>query len=931
MSQAQIKELEDLLLRMDENNAPSEDIRFIVSELNALTSVETPETPATREPKGRGEIAQAKKQEAIDNVSKQARVDPMGTLGAISQGVNKGIFNLLDLPGDIVNLAIGEVNRLNGGSYIPPQMNVTDAADLATKWLTGTPVVTAAEAPIAEIDTAFERILSKGAEYATEGAVGAATLGPRLAQAGATMIATRPAASTVAAETALGASAGTGAGVAREIAPESAAGELVGALAGGFTPSAANKLKEVVVKQAEDAYLPLTEAGVYRRTAETFQEVATDPETAISNIERNRLILEDAGVDPSTVTTAQLVEDPALSATLKALSSDYNAVNNAIARGRADNTQLIVNNLKKEIPKSKTGVDVVTSANKYVTSAVNDLNDQIDLARNELDRLQGEGRDFATDEESLKFVAATQEAYDAAKKTENEMWSAVGKKEPLNLQPLKTAITKLERAARKEAIPDAQVPSGIYKQKAKMGTKKVDGKTVQLRNDFGFLSGYRSSVLQDMRAARAAGESNKLRLLSEVEKEISKFIDKAGSKDAYRAASAYTRAIRDNFNKGTLGRLLQVNVDQEARLAPEAALETIVKRGGKGAAEAERVQRLATGRSTTGVELPAAPATAELTAEALRDKFYGTTRKESFFKGYGPMLRQFPGLSTELRTVADAIETVAQDIASKEGRIASLTDKNKTSVAALLNADPENIYPVVSGMTRDDIRRLNQVATVDGVEQGLQAVVLDEFLTKLRTRTASDWAEGFKSLDFVIETDLGFKKLFEEVLTPAQQASLRRLDRIAEISFKDPTKGFTDKEAAEVAASPLVEGLASMLALNITAKFTSGAGALAVANRSSKAARDVLNKLTRTQSQRLIEQALLDPDVLIGLLRAQAKAKTPEAAANQVRAYLLTAGIDVGQEAEKAPEVTQEPVVRNVPMGGQGSRQQRQAGMLTGQ
>jgi hypothetical protein len=930
MSQAQIKELEDLLLRMDENNAPSEDIRFVVSELNALSSVETPETPAARKPKGRGEISQAKKQEAIDNVSQQARVDPMGTLGAISQGVNKGIFNLLDLPGEVVNLAIDGVNSLAGGSYIPPQMNVTDAVDLATEWLTGTPVVTAAEAPIAEIDTAFERILSKGAEYATEGAVGAALVGPRLAKAGATMLGGRPVAP-AAAEGLLGLSAGTGAGVAREIAPESAGGELVGALVGGFTPSAANKLKEVVVKQAEDAYLPLTEAGVYRRTAETLQEVATDPETAISNIERNRLILEDAGIDPSTVTTAQLVEDPALSSTLKELSSDYNVVNKAIARGRADNTQFIVNNLKKEIPKSKTGVDVVTSANKYVTSAVNDLNDQIDLARNELDRLQGEGRDFATDEESLKFVAATQEAYDAAKKTENEMWSAVGKKEPLELQPLKTAILRLERNARKEAIPDAQVPSGIYKQRAKMGTKKVDGKTVQLRNDFGFLSGYRSSVLQEMRKARAAGEGNTLRLLSEVEKEIAKFIDRAGSKDAYRAASAYTRSIRDNFNKGTIGRLLQVNVDQEARLAPEAALETLVKKGGKGAAEAQRVQRLATGETPTGVELPAAPATAKLTMEALRDKFYGSPRKESFFKSYGPMLRQFPGLSTELRTVSDAIETVAQDIASKEGRVASLRDRQVTSVAALLNADPENIYPTISGMTRDDIRRLNQVVKVDGVEQGLQAVVLDEFLNKLRTRTASDWADGFKSLDFVIETDLGFKKLFEEVLTPAQQASLRRLDRIAEISFKDPTEGFTDKEAAELAASPLMEGLASMLALNMTSKFTSGAGALAVANRSSKAARDVLNKLTRTQSQRLIEQALLDPDVLIGLLKIQTKAKTPEASANQVRAYLLTAGVDVGQETEKAPEVTEEPVVRNVPMGGQGSRQQRQAGMLTGQ
>ena len=339
MSQAQIKELEDLLITMEKAGAPANEMRFVLSELDSL--VETPETPDAKKPKGRGEIAQAKKQKAINNVSEQARVDPAGTIYAISQGINQGIFNLLDLPGDIVNLAIDSVNGLAGGTYIPPQMNVTEAADLATEWLTGTPVVTAAEAPIAEIDTAFERILSKGAEYATEGAVGAALVAPRLARAGATMLGGRPVAP-AAAEGLLGASAGTGAGIAREIAPESAAGELVGALAGGLTPSAANKVKEIVVKQAEDAYLPLTEAGVYRRTAETFQEVATDPETAIAKIQENRLLLENAGIDPSTVTTAQLVEDPALSATLKALSSDYNVVNNAIAKGRSDNTHLLL-------------------------------------------------------------------------------------------------------------------------------------------------------------------------------------------------------------------------------------------------------------------------------------------------------------------------------------------------------------------------------------------------------------------------------------------------------------------------------------------------------------------------------------------------------------------------------------------------------------
>jgi len=420
-------------------------------------------------------------------------------------------------------------------------------------------------------------------------------------------------------------------------------------------------------------------------------------------------------------------------------------------------------------------------------------------------------------------------------------------------------------------------------------------------------------------------------LLSEVEKEISKFIDVAGSKDAYRSASAYTRSIRDNFNKGTIGRLLQVNVDQEARLAPEQALEAIIKKEGRGAAEAKKVQRLAKGRPTVGPALPTAPATAELVMEGLRDKFYGTTRKETFFSNYKPMLSKFPGLGKELKNIADEIETVSQALASQEGRVASLTDKNKTSVAALLDADPEKIYPVLKQLSRTEIRQLNQVVKADKVEEGLQAVVLDEFLNKLRTRTADDWSQGFKSLDFVMETDVDFKQLFEEVLTPAQQASLRRLDKIAEISFKDPTKGFTDKEAAEVAASPLVEGLASMLALNITAKFTSGAGALAVANRSSKAARDVLNKLTRTQSQKLIEQALLDPDVLIGLLKAQTKAKTPEAAADQIRAYLLTAGVDAAKEQQEETEkVSEEPVVRNIPRGGQMARQERQRGMLTG-
>ena len=118
MSQAQIKELEDMLLDISANDGDLADMEFLLSEIDALTG--TLDKDTAKKPKGRGEIAQANKQKAINNVSEQARVDPAGTIYAISQGINQGIFNLLDLPGDIVNLAIDGVNGLAGGTYIPP-------------------------------------------------------------------------------------------------------------------------------------------------------------------------------------------------------------------------------------------------------------------------------------------------------------------------------------------------------------------------------------------------------------------------------------------------------------------------------------------------------------------------------------------------------------------------------------------------------------------------------------------------------------------------------------------------------------------------------------------------------------------------------------------------------------------------------------------
>ena len=96
-----------------------------------------------------------------------------------------------------------------------------------------------------------------------------------------------------------------------------------------------------------------------------------------------------------------------------------------------------------------------------------------------------------------------------------------------------------------------------------------------------------------------------------------------------------------------------------------------------------------------------------------------------------------------------------------------------------------------------------------------------------------------------------------------------------------------------MSSSPVVQGLASMLALNIASKFTSGAGALALANRASAASRGVIEGITKNQSQALIQEALLNPKMLEKLLKMPVSKRSPEEAAALTRAYLVSAGIAV--------------------------------------
>lgn len=837
--------------------------------------------------------------EAIENLEKQAEVDPVGAFNALASGVNRGVFDMIDLPISLANLAVSGINSLSGQEIIPKATLPSVALDMATEYFTGVPVVTEGTKMKSDVDTGIERTLYKTGQYGVGGFLSGMTLTPQLAKLGTTIPLRpfmRPQAGKVAAtETGVGTTAGFGAGVASELVPDSPGAEFTGALVGSLAPSALAQTGKITVQQVRDLYEPFTRSGVERRVAEQLQTASKNTDEALDSLSRSLLILEDAGIDPSTMTTAQLVDDPQLAATLQGLSKDFDVVNNVIASGRKTNTEAVLAKLQKEIPTNATPEDVVKTATRYINQERTVLEEKAAVIRDQLAVLKGEGRDLSTDEESVKFVEAVREAYDSAKTTESSMWSSVTKNEPLNLDPLKKIIKTLQIENNKSGFSAEDIPNDLYATASKMGTRKTEsGKVVKLKNDFEFLSQYRSSVLTAMRNSLSGDKPNpnRYRLLSEIEQAIAKYIDDAGTNDAYRSAANYSRVMRENFTQGNVGKLLKIKGDQSDMVDPEAALSKFVVTGDVGAARGEEVLSLARGAEVSpGVRLPSAPATQELTLASLEKKFLGAPA--SFFKNYASLLKKFPSAATNLRNLNDEITAKAAQLAQAEGRVASPTDISKVSVATLLDADPKNLYSTLSKLTPAELAQIKTIAAKDGVEQGLQSTVLRHYLTAFRSRSSTDWKDGFKALDFLLETDPEFKRLHDVVLTPAQKTGLKNLDKAANIAFSDPTKGFVSKEAAQVSASPVMTGLASMVALNIAARFTSGAGALALANRASASSRAVLEGLTKNQSQAVIEEALLNPKMLERLLKMPTTKMSPEEAAALTRAYLVSAGIAV--------------------------------------
>ena len=864
----------------------------------------------------------------VEELSSKAKTDPQGIAMSVIAGLNRGAVALTDLPVDLVNLAVSTVlnppEQMVQAMKRVPQLRPSAALmDLinkipkdvkdnlraarpsevvggATEAVTGFNPIEAATTPMPyAADTPAERIAGTIGEYAGGSlAVGAAA--PRIAQS---MLRTPTGAPTatprigeqIAAkpmefarqEALYGTAAGVGGATAREYAPESPMAEMAGALLTGVGVPVAGQFATGIKIPFKDS---LSSQAVERRVGQAIVESTADVDRALANLTSNRLVVERALGGDAEVNAVKLTQDPTLIGVVEQVAKQDNELISILGRVSDETDQQLINMFKGLAPTTakQAGVDVVNSAQEAANTILLRLQDEIDLAKNAIDRLEGMGAGDTTNI-STEFVDALKTSYNRAKQTEREMWQVVDKTEELKPKELISNLKELRKAERKKPYAKGTIPEDLFKAGNKLKKKPT----------FENLSIYRSALTD---ARRNSTNKQTQAIIDNMIREVDGFLDNYSSGQAYTDARNYTRTLYSEYDEGKIGRYLSTTKQGNYRVDPEVALSRIVSTGDN-VGDVNRVLGL-----ETSTALPRAEGLTQQVANYLRAKFSDMplaakgAGKDAFFNKYKNILTRFPTLAQDLGAINTEIKALSQSIAQKEGRMATPLDEQRTSVSALLGADPDNLMATLSQFTKEDLRLFKTIVTQDRALRGLQSVYLEEIIKRLITKKESGAIVFQKNhLDNIFKETPSLKYGWDEVLTPQQKLVINRIKKVKELYAEAEKVGNPEKLLEVLKAEPLTQLIVRALAIRgASTAVPSGAASLQAAATFSNFGRSLINKLSREQALAVLRKAATDPDYLEQLLKTS-KAAELSGNVEALNAYLFAAGVQnvEGQNREQ--------------------------------
>ena len=798
------------------------------------------------------------------------KTDPLGLANAIASGVNRGLFSVIDLPFDVVNASLQAFGLPSGESP-------SDAANRLSERIVGLPLT---ESPY--VDTPTERMFQTTAEYASGGfGYGAAarelgqrylasktpTGAPDTVRESLARMATTPGA--VGLETAVSTAAGVPAAFARE-AGAGPLGEMGASFAGGVAPS----IVVAGTKAFSNIASQFTRSGAELRVGKVFSEEAQDLNQAIENLSTNQLVVESALPAGTQVDAARLTEDPGVMRVFSAAAANDANIHNILGRNQDQVSEAVIDQL--EASAAGDTATFLSTLNARTNEWIGRLEAEIDLARNQADKIEQkavprrDGAPVTMDQLGIDFTNALEKSYGRAKDYERQMWATVDKHVKMDAKRFRLMGLRLRNQMLREGFSDKSF-AGMFGDDEIMRfgkqIKQEDGtlkKSPDSRDSFEALQRYRSRLLTAKREAVKNGDKETVAALSRLDGIVNDFIDSGPNAESYRAATEVTRTINQNYNRGKLGKYLNLDAQGDLRIDPEAALNTIVSSG----ANVGQVRR-ALEAEQQGLEgIPPARGLRKPIEEALILKFpfEGTkNQRTKFFESYGPTLRRFPTLARDLNAIDVEINTLAQKRSSLEGRIATKTDEDIVGVSALLGADPDNIYATLKKLNRADLKNVNNIAIQEGVEQGLQTIYIRQIVDALIPTVASrDIPGGTASLSKILRGDKHLATAFTDVLTPEQRKTLANLDKTSTLTARSLAKEGRSVKAEELSRSTTpIQVMAKFLGVKTAgAVGPSGAASLQFASTLSNVFTKVFDTMPASQSRAVLTRAVTDPDYL---------------------------------------------------------------------
>jgi hypothetical protein len=371
-------------------------------------------------------------------------------------------------------------------------------------------------------------------------------------------------------------------------------------------------------------------------------------------------------------------------------------------------------------------------------------------------------------------------------------------------------------------------------------------------------------------------------------------------------ARDFSRVMNETFTQGDVGKLLGSRTEGGAAVPPELTLGTTIGRGGpRAAVSADQIAK-AGGAGIDGQAAQADFLRRRASEFAAPRGVFSPERAADFIRQNDELLNRFPYVRKNLVDAIDAAKVGASDEARIGRRSAGLRDP-KVSAGALVERAPIGGEIDAVFKAKDPVsaaKSLRLQASKDrtgGALAGYKGAALDHLMREAKsgiTDSGDTALSGRRIINLLGDTKT--RAVLNEILSPDE---LRRVQRIAqELRKLEMARGALPNVDGVIndAPSQIISTIARVFAARQGAKLGHGAtgASLQTASMFSSRAKKILGRLTNDRAERLIRDAMTDPELFKALLMDSAKPAQAKQAERALMAWF--GGLAVDGEDEQA-------------------------------